>query len=123
MTKEYLEKGLSYSDQLLMEKFTEDVSPYFILLFNGTNCYRYQILNFLRILVMQAFIASMQMLENGQIMAILLLQGVYLYYFSITLFKKGDLTSQIFGPGIKDIDPEDVFQNSTKVKFMSSLVG
>jgi len=56
--KKYLTEGLRYSDQLLVEKFTEDISPHYVLLFDSVS-FKFHILSFARIMIVQGLISSM----------------------------------------------------------------
>ena len=86
-----LEYGLNHSEILVIDKFTEDFSPYYVLLFPEIPAQKFQIINFSRILLMQVLIVSLQMLENVQILSILALQLAFIVYIFRILFKKLDL--------------------------------
>lgn len=70
--KKYLRQGISYSDTLLISKFTEDVNPYYILVIKG-NHYKFQIVFYTKTLLMMYFVSSMQMMENCQVVTLFLL--------------------------------------------------
>lgn len=92
--QEYLKEGLSYSDSLLVTKFTEDISPYSILIFKGCQ-FSFQIINFSRILVMMLLIASMQLIAVGQIVIILVVQFAFMVYMFQTIFKRECIKEQL----------------------------